>query len=375
MAEGDPGANELEDVATPALRTAIEISIRLGTIAILVAACLMIIAPFLGIVVWALIIAVAADGPYERLAGLLGGRRVLASVVLVTVTLAVLIVPVAGLSGTLISGAQDFAHDISDGTMHIPPPAASVAEWPVVGKRVYDAWELASQNLAAALTHVGPQLQAVSKWFLSAAGSAGVGMLQLLGSFLIAGFMLARGEQRRRSIDRFMTRMAGAARGPRLATLADATVRSVVQGILGVAFIQAVMAGGGFLLAGVPAAGLWAFLVLVAAIVQLPVGLVLLAPVLHAFSAIGGVTAIVLAIWCIGISLIDNVLKPLLFGRGVEVPSLVIFMGAIGGMLTMGIVGLFLGAVVLALGFALFMAWLEEDGEGAADPVEIPTIT
>lgn len=365
----DLGAGEVGGEPTTPVRTAIEVSIRLGAIALLVAACLMIVAPFLGIVAWALIIAVAADGPHEKLSRSMGGRRRLAATLAVAATLLVLIVPAVRLSDTLISGAQAFALDLKDGRIQVPTPDRRVADWPVIGPRVYEQWVLASENLGEALTHVGPQLQTMSRWLLQAAGSVGAGILQLVGSVLIAGFMLAHGEERRRSIERFAIRMAGSEKGPGLVELANATVRSVVQGILGVAFLQALLAGGGFMLAGIPAAGLWALLVLVAAVVQLPVALVMLPPILYAFSSIGGVTAIVLAIWCAAIGLLDNILKPILFGRGVEVPSLVIFIGAIGGMLAMGIVGLFLGSVVLALGFALFTAWLRDSEP--TDPVDL----
>ena len=367
---GGVGASGAQNDLTPTIRTAVEISIRLGTIALLVAACLTIITPFVGIVVWALIIAVAADGPYESLVGWMGGRRGFAAALAVGATLVVLIVPAVRLSDTLISGAQSFSQELKGGRVHVPPPDPSVADWPIVGPRVHASWKLASENLADALTHAGPQLEAVSRWLLKAAGNAGSGILQFVGSLLIAGFMLARGTERRESIEHFAVRMAGPKRGPELTRLANATIRSVVQGILGVAFLQAVLAGLGFMIVDVPAAGLWALLVLVAAVVQLPVALVMLPPVLYAFSSIGVVTAISLAVWCFGIGLLDNVLKPMLFGRGVEVPSLVIFMGAIGGMLTMGIVGLFLGSVVLALGFALFMAWLSDSPplESAGSP-------
>jgi predicted PurR-regulated permease PerM len=379
MSDHDTSANagigptkspEGEAELTPAIRSAIEISIRLGAIALLVGACLMIIAPFMSIVVWALIIAIAADGVHARLSQWMGGRRALAASVLVIVALAVLLIPTVRLSETLISGAQAFAHDVSDGSVHIPPPDPRVEQWPIVGERLFEQWTLASENLQEALTPLVPQLQAVSRWLLAAAGSAGAGILQLAGSLLIAGVMLARGTERRAAGERFAMRMAGRERGKRLAALAYATVRSVVQGILGVAFIQAVMAGVGFIVAGVPAAGLWALLVLVSAVVQLPVAIAMVPPVLYAFSSIGGATAIALTVWCALIGLLDNVLKPMLFGRGVEVPAVVIFLGAIGGMLTMGILGLFLGSVVLALGFALFMAWLadEEAVEEIAEP-------
>jgi predicted PurR-regulated permease PerM len=367
---GDVGGAGIDEALAPTIRKAIEVSIRLGAITLLVVACLMIVAPFLTIVAWALIIAIAADGGFETLSRWLGGRRVLAAILAVTLTLILLIVPTVQLSTSLVSGAQKFAQDLNDGSIHVPPPDPSVAEWPIIGKRVYENWRLASVNLADAMTHVEPQLQAVSRGLLKAAGSVGAGILQMVGSLLIAGFMLVRGRERRQSIERFAARMAGPSRGPRLAELANATVRSVVQGILGVALVQALLAGGGFILAGIPAAGFWALLVLVAAVVQLPVALVMVPPVLYAFSSIGGVTAIVLMIWCVMIGLLDNVLKPILFGRGVEVPSLVIFLGAIGGMLTLGIIGLFLGSVVLALGFALFLAWLSDPDEATDSPKE-----
>ncbi len=360
MSGSDSHSSRSSDELTSTIRNVIEVSIRLGAIALLVVGCLTIVAPFVSIVLWGLIIAIAADAPFDAIARAFGGRRGLTAAIVVTVTLLVLLVPVVRLSESLVSGAQSFAHDVSEGRVHVPPPDPSVADWPVIGPRVFAGWKAASENLAGALSGARPQLEAVSRWLLGAAGSAGAGVLQLVGSLLIAGVMLSRGEGRKRAIEHFAIRMAGPERGRKLTQLASATVRSVVQGILGVALVQAVLAGAGFMLAGVPAAGLWALLVLVAAVVQLPVGLVMIPPLLIAFSKIGGLTAVVLLVWSLAVGLLDNVLKPILFGRGVEVPALVIFMGAIGGMLTMGIIGLFLGSVVLALGFALFMAWLED---------------
>lgn len=346
------------EATASAVRTAVEIAIRLGAIALLVGWCLLIVAPFLGIVVWALIIAIAFETPFERLCLWFGGRRVMTATLCIGVVLLFLFVPVAMLSETLISGAQRYAVELADGRLRVPPPDESVKSLPILGEWIHDGWLGASENLAETLARLAPQLKTISRWLLKAAGGVGAGLLQMIGSLLIAGVMLVRNEARNRAIERFALRMAGRVRGPELATLATATVRSVVQGILGVAALQSLLAGAGFLVAGIPGAGLWAALVLIVAVVQLPVFLAMLPPVLIAFSTIGGFGAWVLLAWCAAIGLIDNVLKPILFGRGVEVPTLVIFMGAIGGMLTMGIVGLFLGAVVLALGFELFMAWL-----------------
>ncbi len=341
------------------VRTAIEIAVRLGVILLLVGWCLRIVAPFIGILVWALVIAIGATAPYDKLVSLLGERRRLAATAFVLAGLLVLIVPAIVLSETLVSGAQYFADDVAAGQMTVPPPPAKVADWPIIGDGLFEAWQLASVNLEEALIRLKPQLQAVSIWLLSAARSAGVAMLELVASIVLAGFLLVRGEQRRAGIERIGERLAGR-KGAELARLANATVSSVVQGIVGVAVVQGVLAGIAFIVAGIPAAGLWAMLVLVAAVVQLPVALVMVVPVLLSFSILSTPMAVVFTIWCAAVSLVDNFLKPILFGRGAQVPTIVIFVGAIGGMLTMGIIGLFVGAVVLALGYEILRAWLDD---------------
>ncbi len=347
------------------IRTATEIAIRLGVLYLIVAWCLQIVAPFIGIVLWGLIIAIAVADPYERLCKVLGARRGLAAAAIVAVALLLVIVPAVMLSETLIHGAQRFADQVASDGLNVPPPPPGVEEWPLVGGRLADFWQLASENLDEALERMEPQLRALSGWLLSAAGSAGVAMLQFMASVVIAGVLLVQNENRRVVIAKLATRLAEE-RGTELAELAEATVRSVVQGIVGVAIIQSVLAGIGFTLVGLPAAGLWALLVLVVAVVQLPVALVLLGPVLIVFSAKTTTVAVSFLLWAIFIASIDNVLKPILFGRGARVPTVVVFIGAIGGMLAMGIIGLFVGAVVLTLGYKLLMAWLTGQEESAA---------
>lgn len=366
-ADSEPTDPSPSPPSPPAIRSAVEIAIRLGAIALLVGWCLMIVAPFLGIVVWALIITIAVDDSYEKVCAWLGGRRVWAALLYVGLALLLIFGPTVLLSETLVSAAQDYAQRLKGGELVVPPPNAAVRDFPVVGPMVYDAWLRASQNLGETLSRLAPQLRPVSGWLLKTASSVGIGILQLIASILIAGVMLVRSKLREEAIQQFAIRMAGPVRGPELAKLARATVRSVVQGILGVAALQAILAGTGFVIAGIPGAGLWALLVLVAAIVQLPVILIMLIPIVIGFSTLSGVAAGGLMVWCMAVGLVDNVLKPILFGRGVRVPMLVIFMGALGGMLTMGIIGLFLGSVVLAVGFELFKAWLADaDGDGSS---------
>lgn len=371
----DPGSDFDSDAeprgatraASPQLiRNAVEIAIRLGAIALLVGWCLVIVAPFLGIVVWALIISIALDEPFAALCRRLRGRRVLAAGLLVALGLSLVFGPAVYLSDALVSGAQQLAHDLKGRSLAVPPPAQAIRDLPILGPMVYDFWQHASENLEDTVSRLRPQLQTVSGWLLKTAGSVGAGILELIASIVIAGVMLVRSDLRGIAIARFADRMAGPVRGPALAALATATVRSVVQGILGIAALQSFLAGTAFVVAGIPGAGLWALLVLIAAVVQAPVALAMAIPVVIGFSILSTPAAITLAVWCAVVGLVDNVLKPILFGRGAKVPALVIFLGALGGLLSMGIVGLFLGSVVLALGFELFMAWLKEGDDSAA---------
>jgi predicted PurR-regulated permease PerM len=230
----------------------------------------------------------------------------------------------------------------------------------LIGEGLSEFWTLASTNLEAALSQVGPQLKALGGWLLAAAAGAGFSILQFLIAIVIAGVFLYRAEQGKRVSQAVAYRVAGP-RGGELAELSELVVRSVARGILGVALIQALLAGLGFLVAGVPGAGLWALLCLILSTVQIGLFPVSVPMVFYVFSTSDTLTAILFLAWMLVVSVIDNILKPILLGRGVEVPMMVIFVGAIGGFLAAGIIGLFVGPVLLVLGYRLFLAWLEVD--------------
>ncbi|MGD8393516.1 MAG: AI-2E family transporter, partial [Desulfobacterales bacterium] len=225
---------------------------------------------------------------------------------------------------------------------------------------LFEFWSLAANNLGAALSKITPQLKKFGMPLLSAAAGAGIGILKFVVSIIIAGVLLANDAGGGRAARAIATRLTGE-RGTETVKLAVATVRSVTLGILGVALIQALMASLGFLLAGVPGAGFWALLVLILAVVQLPTILVLGPIIVYVFSTSSTVIAVVFAIWSILVGISDAFLKPLLMGRGVDVPMLVIFIGAIGGFMTSGIIGLFVGAIIFSLGYKLFLIWLDTD--------------
>jgi predicted PurR-regulated permease PerM len=347
------------------LNRAVEVSIHIGLIFLLAAACLSILKPFIVLVAWGLIIAIAGYPGYCWLQKLLGGRGGFASILFTILLLSVLIVPIALLTQTLVEGFQGLAVRLHSETLTIPPPPPTIATWPIIGKPLSDLWSSASDNFLVALRSLAPQLKAATNGLLSAAAGVGLGVVQFFVSILVAGFFLANSTQSAGVSRKLAIHLFGN-KGAEYEALAGATVRSVTTGILGVALIQSLLAGLGFLAVRLPGAGLWALLFLIAAVLQMA-SLALIPAVIYVFATTSAAKAVAFLIWCIVVALIDNVLKPLLLGRGVPVPITVVFLGAIGGFLATGIIGLFVGPIVLSVGYKLFLAWLDADIEIAPD--------
>lgn len=348
--------------------TALEAVVRIGILVLLVAWCFSIIQPFFIPIAWGMIIAVSAYPGYLKLRSLFGGRGKLAATTLVILALVLLMVPALMLSETLVDAAQGLAKGFQEGTLTVPPPPQAVRDWPLVGEGLSNLWAQASENLAATVAKLAPQLKAAGGWLLSTAAGAGFGLLQFLLAIIIAGIFLANAEASGAFAYALAARLAGE-RGADFATLAEATVRSVTRGILGVALIQSILAGIGFMAIGIPGAGLWALLCLLLSTVQIGIFPITLPIVIYVLATADPVPAVLFVIWSLFVGTIDNILKPILLGRGVGVPMAVIFVGAIGGFITSGIIGLFVGAVILVLGYKLFLAWLHDFPGEALDAV------
>jgi predicted PurR-regulated permease PerM len=337
---------------------AIEIAIRLGVIFLIMAWCLQIITPFIGLVVWGAIIAVAIYSPFLKLVEKLGGRKKLAITIIAVGSIAAVLIPVYFLSTSMMESASTIGEQIDAGTLKIAPPDESVREWPLIGEKTYRFWHQASVDLSALLDKYPEQVASAGKKLLGAAKATGGGIFQFIISMLIAVAFLSGADSAGAAMKKVATRLAGE-HGEPLLELSTATIRSVAVGVIGIAFIQAVLGGLGMMFAGVPIAGLLAIVILVLAIAQLPPILVLLPVIFWVFSVESTTVAVIFMIWSILVSMSDAVLKPIFLGRGVDAPMLVILLGAIGGMITSGIVGLFIGAVILALGYKLFQVWVE----------------
>lgn len=350
------------------LNRALEVTIRIGLVVLLAAWCLQIVQHFIVPVIWGIIIAIATYPGYRWMRGVLGGRSALAATLFTLLVLIVIVFPAVLLSGTLVDSAQNIATHLSSGTWAIPPPPEGVSKWPLIGEWLATFWSLASQNLGAALRMIEPELKTVGGWLLSAAAGAGFGILQFSVAIIIAGVLLTHSSGAHAVAHNIAKRFAGD-KGAEITDLAEATVRSVARGIIGLALIQTLLAGLGFLIAGVPGAGFWAMLCLIFAVLQIGIGIIMTPIVIYVFSTSDLVTAVLFLAWSVFVTMLDSLLRPFLLGRGVEeVPLVVIFIGAFGGFLASGFIGLFVGSVVLVLGYKLFLAWLNEDRITPSEP-------
>ena len=339
--------------------------IQIGALLLLLMLCYSIVKPFVSIVIWAVVIGVGLYPTHTSLAAKLGGREKTSATILVLIGLAIVITPVWLTAESSIHALQEASHNINAGTVEIKPPGEHVADWPIVGKPIYEFWSSAAENIQNTMNTYAPQLESVAK---SAAGMAGgviLGALQFVLSIVIAGALLLNATSGRQAASHIAGSLMGDDTGEKLTELSILTIRSIVKGVLGIAIIQAAAALVGLLVMGVPAAGLWAIAVLVVAIVQLPPWLVLAPIAVWVFSVAEPVPATIFAVYMLIVSLADMVLKPMLLGRGVDTPMLVILLGAIGGAMTMGIIGLFLGAVILAVSYELLIAWMAPDEDAA----------
>jgi predicted PurR-regulated permease PerM len=339
--------------------------LQIGALFLLLLLCYRIASPFIHVVIWGIVISVGLYPTHVALAAKLGGKEKLSATILVLLGLAIIIVPVVLTAESSIGSLQRISSNVEAGTVSIPPPKAAVAEWPVIGEPLYGFWSSAATNLESTMNTYAPQLKQIAHTAASAAGGMLTGALQFIISVIIAGALLMSADSGLRAARNIAGSLMGDIRGDKMTTLSILTIRSIVKGVLGIAIIQAVFAAIGLIVMGVPAAGLWALAVLVVAIVQLPPWLVLAPIAVWVFSVAEPVPATIFAVYMLIVSLADMVLKPMLLGRGVDTPMLVILLGAIGGAITMGIIGLFLGAVILAVGYELLAAWMAPDDEAS----------
>jgi predicted PurR-regulated permease PerM len=338
-------------------RRGIDTAIKIGAIILVLTWCFQILQPFLLPIIWAAILAIALFPLYNKLSKLLGGRDKWAAIIIALIGIAILVVPTVKFSSSAIDSLQQVSAELKEGTLSIPPPNESIKEWPIVGEKTYVIWAQASTDLEQFIATYSTQIKNASSNIFSAIAGFGGSVLQFIISIIIAAAFMLNAKPCARGCSALMRRLMDES-GDLAVTTSIATIRSVAVGILGIAITQALLSGAGLMIADIPAAGVWVLLVLLLAIVQLPPILILGPISAYYFSVADTTPAIIFLVWNIIVSSSDAVLKPLFLGRGMDTPMLVILLGAIGGMMLSGIIGLFVGAVILALGYQLMMDWL-----------------
>ena len=364
-----PAQNRQHNLSKPLMQTSkenIDNIIRLAFIALIVIWSVTILAPFVSILVWAAIIAISSYPAFLWISGRVGGRSGWAAAILVLFLLLVILIPIAlslpGFADSVRSLAVEFKND----TLAVPAAPEKVKQWPLVGVPVYELWSKASTNFAALFQQFKPQLQSAGVDVLGLIAAVGFFIMQFFIATIVAGVMLAHHQGGTKLARKFADKVASDSASRYLA-LIENTVRGVTNGVIGVAIVQAILAGIGFVAIGIPAAAFWAFCCLVLATLQITISIIVIPMAIYVFSNHELLPAILFVAWNIPIMTLDNIVKPFLMGMGVDAPMLVIFFGALGGFISFGLLGLFVGAVVLVIAYDLLMLWLGNEADIQAD--------
>jgi predicted PurR-regulated permease PerM len=363
-------------VAAPASQPELtRITLSILGIGLLIAGSLWVLSPFLGALLWATMIAVSTWPIMVGLQARLGGRRGAAVAAMTIALLLVLFIPLYWAVATLV-GYSDQIAELARAVpnMRVPPPPTWVEALPLVGRKAAERWlalaALPPEEVAARLT---PYLKTALAWFASKAGTFGSMVLHFLLTVLISAILFARGEGAAEQVRRFFRRLSGE-RGDAVVTLAGKAVRAVALGIVVTAAVQTALAGIGFFAVGVPFAGFLTAVVLVLCIAQIGPILVMVPCVIWLYATGSPGRGTVLLVFTVVTGAIDNVLRPVLIKKGADLSLLLIFPGVIGGLLWLGIIGLFVGPVVLAVTANLLQSWIST-GLGETAPEALESVT
>lgn len=342
------------------VKIAIDLILKVGALFLVVYLCFRILQPFLGMLLWGLIIAIILFPVFMYLRRLLGDRNKVSSILLTVLALSILVLPSIWLVNQLVEGVKFLAGNIQAGDLSIPPPSESVADWPVIGNWLYEHWLDLSDNTGESLRGFLPEILSWGEKTLGALANTGLGILHFAASIIIAGIFLVFFEKGSESGKQVFKKVVGE-RGEEFLEISLQTIRNVATGVLGVAVIQTTLMGLGLILSNVPLAAVWIVLILVMTIAQIPVLLFNIPLIIYLFAFGDPMPAVLWTLYFLVMGMLDNVLKPLIMGKGSKVPMLVIFLGALGGFMAFGFIGLFLGSIVLSLAYRLYLTWVNTE--------------
>jgi predicted PurR-regulated permease PerM len=356
-----PSNSKLPEAQNPNyVKIAIDLILKVGSLILVVYLCFRILNPFLSILVWGMVIAIILFPLFMRINGWLGINNKITSLILTVLLLSVLIMPSIWLVNQLIDGIKFLAGYIQEGEMKFPVPPESVQDWPLIGHWLYERWANLAQNFGESVKGFMPQITSWAERLFGTLANTGLGILQFAVSIISAGIFLVYFREGSDSGRKVFNKIAGE-RGEEFMEVSLRTIRNVATGVIGVAIIQTALIGLGMILAGVPLAAVWIIVLLIIAIAQIPVLLFNIPLIIYLFAFMDPLPAVLWTVYFLVMGLLDNILKPLIMGKDSDVPMLVIFLGAIGGFIAFGFIGMFLGAIILSLTYKLYETWISTD--------------
>lgn len=342
----------------------VDLAVRLVFLGLFIYSAIVMVAPLTSVVLWAVILCVALYPLYTWLSDKLGGRKTVASTIIVLVGLILTLGPI----GTAISGGIEAVGILTDkaaaGTLKMPPAPEKLAELPVVGAKLAEVWTLFEQNLDKALSIYGAQIFDFAKAIFGRAAGIGVSLLGLALSVIVMGILFGPGPKLTAGVQGFANRIF-APRGGEFIVMAGATIRNVTKGVIGVAAIQAVCVWVLLAVFGIKSAATLALICLILSIIQLGPMIILIPVAIYAWSSMSGGAALAFTVLAVPVGIMDGFIRPIFISKGLETPMLVILIGVIGGMMAYGLIGVFMGPVLLAVFYELFTLWLSQDAEEA----------
>ncbi|MGH8642241.1 MAG: AI-2E family transporter YdiK [Burkholderiales bacterium] len=345
----------------PPARDLARITLAVLVIGLMIVACLWILQPFLAATIWATMIVVATWPMMLGVQARLGGRRWAAVTVMTLAMLLVLVAPVVLAVATIVDHAdQMVAWAKAAAAAGIPSPPAWVEQLPLVGEKIAREWQqLAATSSEDLVARATPYARRAVQWFASQAGSFGLMLLQFLLIVVITAILYAAGETAARGVRRFARRLADE-RGESSVILAGQAIRAVALGVVVTALAQSTLAGIGLAVAGVPYAAVLTAIIFILCIAQLGPTLVLAPAVVWLYWTGDPVWGTVLLVWTVIVGTMDNFLRPILIRRGADLPLVLILVGVIGGLISMGVIGLFVGPTILAVTYRLLESWITD---------------
>jgi predicted PurR-regulated permease PerM len=350
----------------------VDLIIRVACLALLLYWTAMIVLPFLPIMAWAVILAVVLYPGFVWCTKRLRLPPIAAALLMTAASLAVLFGPIAWLSLSLIESIRGFAHRLQAGDIPIPPPHIAVKSWPLIGGQLFALWQQASTNLEAVILQIGPELKPFAGTLLSFAGSSGISMLSFVIAVALSGFLFVPGPALADKA-RAVVRHVDATHGDEFMHLTSVTIRNLARGVIGVSLLQSLLIGIGLIVAGIPGAGLLSLCALLLGILQIGTMPVVVPILIFAWLAQSTAAALVLTLYLVPVGFLDTILRPIVMAHGLKTPMLVILIGVLGGVLVHGMIGVFVGPVVLAIAWELLAAWTRDTPvgvvvDGAAPP-------